>query len=182
MERQRFGFDYQKIFFSNGLTENKKYTGKYDGYSKNGTPIQVKTYKNKQELMMANPYRYLEADKDFYLVVANRDRNNNILSERIFYVTIEALKKLFTSNNFQERTKYCQYCLDSVTNDRTDDTKFKNLMKKEKQSRKAEGNIINVQTKRDHKSQKRVQWSIPNRHLEDFYSFFQEVNKEDLMK
>jgi len=182
MERQKFGFDYQKTFFCNGLTEDKKYTGKYDGYSKSGIPVQVKTYKNKQELMMANPYRYLETNKNFYLVVANRDGNNNILSERIFYITVEALKKLFASNNFQERVEYCQHCLDSVTNDRTDDVKFKNLMKKEKQSRKAEGNIINVQAKRDHKNQKRVQWSIPNRFLEKFYSFFQEVRKEDLMK
>lgn len=46
-------------------------------------------------------------------------------------------------------------------------------MKVEKLARKE--SIINVQAKRDHKSQKRVQWSIPNRFIDDFLNLFDEV-------
>ena len=134
---------------------------------------QIKTYKSNGELMMANPFRYMECDEDFYLVVVNRNSSNVVLSERKFLVKNDSLKRFMSEQNFMERCGYVKDVLDSVSNDRSDDALFKELMKKEKQARK--NSIINIQAKRDHKAQKRVQWSIPNRHIEEFYGYFEEV-------
>lgn len=175
MERQIFGFNYQSNFIKkNHLTEDKNYTGKYDAYSKSGLPIQIKTFKNKGELMMADPFRYLAIENDFILVIANRDNYNKVISEKSYLIKSQTLKTVLEKNNFKSRAEYCKSVLSSVTNSRDDDAKFKKLMEEEKKSRK--GSIINMQAKRDHKSQKRVQWSIPNRHIKTFLSFFEEIN------
>ena len=172
-ERQKFGFEFQKNFCKeNNLIENKNYTGEFDTTDgiKN---YQIKTYKNKGELMMADPFRYINNDKDFILVVVNRNNKNEILNEKKVLVKNNKLQNFLQEQNFKERADYCQNVLDSVTNDYSDDKKFKSLMKKEKNERK--NSIINMQAKRDHKNQKRVQWSIPNKFIELFLNLFEEI-------
>lgn len=172
-ERQKFGFEFQKNFCKeNNLIEDKNYTGEFDATDgiKN---YQIKTYKNKGELMMADPFRYINNDKDFILVVANRNNKNEILNEKKVLVKNNKLQNFLQEQNFKERADYCQNVLDSVTNDYSDDKKFKSLMKKEKNERK--NSIINMQAKRDHKNQKRVQWSIPNKFIELFLNLFEEI-------
>jgi len=171
MERQKFGFDYQtKYCKENNLKETDGYTDKFDAMSENGLEYQIKTYKNKNELMMADPKRYLENKKDFILVVANRNDNNKIISERKVLIKNSKLQSFLDSQDFNFRVNYCQSLLNSVSNDKSDDEYFKQQMKAEKLARKE--SIINVQAKRDHKSQKRVQWSIPNKYIVDFLNYF----------
>ena len=173
-ERQKFGFDYQKYFCQkNNLEEDKKYTGKFDAY-KNGVFYQIKTYKNQGELMMADPFRYIENEVDFVLVVANRNERNEILSERKVLIKNNKLQTFLKTQDFNFRVHYCQELLNSVSNDESDDVYFKEHMKTEQEARK--NSIINVQAKRDHKKQKRVQWSIPNRYIIDFLNNFDKIN------
>lgn len=173
-ERQFFGFKFQDEYCKlHNLTNNKNYTSFFDAKDNNGLNYQIKTYKDKSELMMANPFRYLENKEDFILIIANRDENNNILSTKKVFIDNVSFKQFLIKQNFTERINYCQNVLNSVTNNYCDDEKFKNLMKKEKGARK--NSIINIQAKRDHKSQKRVQWSIPNRYIDKFISLFKEI-------
>ena len=178
MERQSFGFEYQKKFCDENIIEDKGYTNKFDAHTSKGLPIQIKTFKGKGELMMADPFRYINNNEDFAMVVANRDRNNKIISEKCYYIDNNTLKKILEDNNFSERADYCKRCLDSVTNDRKDDNRFKEMMKQEKENRKE--SLLNMQAKRDHKKQKRVQWSIPNKQIDTFFSFFKEIDKNEL--
>ena len=173
MERQAWGFIYQKVFCQkNNLVENKNYTDKFDTKINNYN-CQIKTYKERGELMMADPFRYLSNKEDFVLVVANRDGNNNIISERKILIKNDKFQSFLKEQNFESRANYCQAVLSSVSNDHSDDERFKELMKKEKRSRK--GSIINMQAKRDHKRQKRVQWAIPNRYIDTFLNLFEEI-------
>lgn len=179
MERQKFGFDYQAAFCKqNNLNLDSGYTGIFDGATKERLPIQIKTYKEKGELMMADPFRYLNHNDDFILVIANRDKNEKILSEKIYLIDYLTFSKLLKENNFKQRAEYCKECLNSVSNDKADDEKFKSLMTKERVSRK--NSLINMQAKRDHKKQKRVQWAIPNRYIDKFFSHFEMLDKEEL--
>lgn len=173
MERQSFGFKYQKEFCKkHNLKEEESYTSKYDTYYKN-YPCQIKTYKNKNELMMADPFRYLNSEDDFILVVAQRNDKNEIIRERKVLIRNKTLQDFFYRENFKARTSYCKKLLETVSNDRKDDEYFKKSMKQEVAARK--NSIINVQAKRDHKSQKRVQWAIPNRYIDKFLDMFEEI-------
>lgn len=179
MERQLFGFEYQKQFCDGVLIENLDYTGKFDAYTKNGFPIQIKTYKNRNGLGMADPFRYIKVNNDFILVVTNYIYTNKVVSERIYYIDNKTLKGILLENNFERRANYCKWCLDSVSNDRCDDARFRELMLLERKERKS--SIINMEAKRDHKNQKRVQWSIPNRKMNIFLSNFREISKDELI-
>lgn len=173
-ERQIYGFKYQTEFCEkNNLKEVDGYTDKFDAVDKKGLFYQIKTYKNKGELMMADPFRYIENKKDFVLVIANRDNDDKILSERKFLIKNEVLQNFFDREDFKFRVHYCQQLLKSVSNEEKDDEYFTEHMKIEKEARKY--SIINIQAKRDHKSQKRVQWSIPNRNINTFLSIFKEL-------
>jgi len=174
MERQSFGFNYQTNYCKkHNLKENTKYTDKFDATTSDNIGVQIKTYKDRGELMMADPYRYLKNKEDFIMVVANRNSNNEIVSERKVLIKNDKLQSFLENQNFNTRVDYCQNLLNSVSNDSSDDAYFKEQMKVEKLARKE--SIINVQAKRDHKSQKRVQWSIPNRFIDDFLNLFDEV-------
>ena len=152
MERQSFGFIYQKLFCQkNNLIEDKNYTGKFDTKINNYN-CQIKTYKNNSELMMADPFRYLENKEDFVPVVANRNEYNEVISERKVLIKNDKFQSFLKEQKFEERANYCREVLSSASNDYSDDVRFKELMKKEKESRK--GSIINMQAKRDHKKQK----------------------------
>ena len=178
MERQVFGFKYQSDFCKKlSLKEDNEYTSKFDAYTKK-LPIQIKTYKNNGELMMADPFRYINNNSDFILVVTNRNEKGEIISERILLIENEKFKIFLNENKFSVRAEYCKFCLDVVTNKKEDDELFHQLMEIEKVKRK--NSILNMQAKRDHKKQKRVQWSIPNRHINTFLSMFKELDKKDL--
>ena len=172
-ERQWFGFKYQKEFCQkNNLIENKNYTDKFDTKIKN-LGCQIKTYKSNCELMMADPFRYLKNKEDFILVVANRNDKDEIISERKILIKNNKLQSFFKEQDFEFRVNYCKSLLDSVSNNISDDKYFKEHMKAEQEARRY--SIINVQAKRDHKKQKRVQWSIPNRYIDDFINLFDEI-------
>ena len=122
---------------------------------------------------MADPFRYLKNKEDFILVVANRNDKDEIISERKILIKNNKLQSFFKEHDFEFRVNYCKSLLDSVSNDTSDDKYFKEHMKAEQEARKY--SIINVQAKRDHKKQKRVQWSIPNRYINNFISLFDEI-------
>lgn len=176
-ERQKFGFDFQKTFCEkNNLLEDNKYTGKFDAKG-NDINYQIKTYKNNGELMMADPFRYLDNKEDFVLVVANRNNKNEIINERKVLIKNNEFQSFLQKQHFKERAEYCQNVLNSVSNNRSDDSKFTSLMEKEKKARK--DSILNMQAKRNHKTQKRVQWSIPNRFIEDFLNLFENYEERN---
>lgn len=171
-ERQIFGFEYQKHFCKkHNLIENSNYTDEFDAFSKTGLKYQIKTYKAGNELMMADPFRYLKNNEDFILVIAERGDNDKIINETQLFIKNNKLKIFFEKNNFQKRAEFCKNLLNSITNNYSDDFYFKEQMKIEKRERK--NSILNMQAKRDHKRQKRVQWSIPNRYIKAFCDCFE---------
>lgn len=115
---------------------------------------------------MGDIKRYLKLDTDFILIVGHLDRDNNIKSITTYCVDIDKLHKVFIENNVINRVEYVQYCLDSVSNDRRDDNKWKSLYKEEKLQRK--NSLISINGKRDHHGQKRIQWSVNSKNYDIF--------------
>ena len=159
MERQIKGFEFEdKIIKENNYKKENNYTAKFDAYTNNNMGVQIKSVSSKGQLMMASPYNYMDIKENFELIVNNRK----------IIVDAKKLQKLFAEEHFVQRVNYVQDCLNKVTNNHSDDSKWKELFSKEKESRTG---IIQIQGKRDHKNQKRVQWAIPNKFIDTFLNF-----------
>lgn len=168
-ERQGHGFLFED-FIKNKLNiqpcENGHYTYKWDGML-NGYPVSIKTEKLGSDIEMASFSRNAYNTEDFYLIVGFWDKEKtNIVEIKILFISGQEWHTLFDLNIVQE----CQDLLNSVTNDKSDDEKWKNgrlaLTKKWKDNTP---NLIRPRFKRDHKNQKRMQCAINNK---DFYTYF----------
>lgn len=124
---------------------------------------------------MASFTRNASNTDDFYLIVGFWEgTKDNIVAIETLFISGAEWHSLFNQDIVQE----CQDLLNSVTNDVSDDEKWKNGRKllTEKWQTKTE-NLIRPRFKRDHKTQKRMQCAINNG---DFYTYFVPKYRKEL--
>ncbi len=176
MERQAHGFSFEQYAREKyNVKLNENYTGKWDG-SYNGEPISIKTEKFGSDVEMADIFRNMNVDSDFYLLVGFwEDNKDNVVEERLLHINGGEYSNLFN----KEMSGQFKDLLDNITNDKSDDARWKKeitALKKEWQD--STPNLVRPRFKRDHKSQKRIQCAINNK---DFYNYFipkYEVNED----
>jgi len=178
-KKQKHGFIYENsIIKKYNLNKCDIYNDKFDCYY-NNTPVQIKYTKNKGEICLADYKRNKELDNDFILHIGIYENENNIkttIQEYTLYIDFNVYIKLFNFdiNNIIEEFKI-------ISNDKLDDGKYKLFKKKYKNNN---DDIVHIRFKRDHKKQKRIQASIPYRHIRAFiqlfkpYTFQNEIKKE----
>ena len=178
-ERQKHGFkfeDYAKTLFNIQPCPKGHYTYKWDGML-NGHPVSIKTEKINSDVEMASFTRNASNTDDFYLIVGFwRGEKENIVEIKTLFISGNEWHELFDQNIVQE----CQDFLNSVTNNVSDDEKWKigreALTAKWKEQTT---NLVRPRFKRDHKDQKRMQCAINNG---DFYNYFVPKYAIDLEK
>ena len=176
MERQAHGFSFEKYAREKYNIElNDNYTGKWDG-SYNGEPISIKTEKSGSDVEMADIFRNMDVNSDFYLLVGFWDeKKDNIVDERLLHINGGEYSSLFN----KEMSPKFRDLLDNITNDKSDDARWKEEITALKNEWKdSTPNLVRPRFKRDHKSQKRIQCAINNK---DFYDYFipkYEVNED----
>lgn len=176
-ERQKHGFEFEKYvkaLYNIQPCPNGNYTYKWDGIL-NNYPVSIKTEKLGSDIEMASFTRNASNTDDFYLIVGFWDgTKDNIVAIETLFISGAEWHSLFDQDIVQE----CQNLLNSVTNDASDDEKWKNGIKLliEKWQTKTE-NLIRPRFKRDHKTQKRMQCAINNG---DFYTYFVSKYRKEL--
>lgn len=178
-ERQKHGFSFEKGMIEElRLTPSVGYTNKWDGFL-GDTPVSIKTEKLGSDIEMADYFRNAENTLDFILIVGFwQEVKTNIVEVRFLRINGSEWHELFPP-------KFCNLfarMLGLVTNDYSDDEKWKHLIAVAKKKWASEtDNLVRPRFKRDHKSQKRIQCAINNK---DFYDYFipkYEIQKEDLI-
>lgn len=168
MERQFHGFIYQNICIKKyNLIEDKNYTSEWDGYWPNKKPVQIKTIKFGSAIDLGDYFRNKNKKENFTLFLSFWKRiENNIIEEYIF----ENIDKNEWNKLFEyEFDKELKNDLKEITNNYSDDLKWKAIIQKHKSKWNSIKRLIQLRFKRDHKSQKRIQCAINN---SDFYKFF----------
>jgi len=97
MERQRHGFEYQKVICErHNLISDKKYTGMWDAYQTDGTPCVIKLFKHNSELPLSDIFNNVARDKDFILKYGVwRGKKSNIVEEKEIFIDINKWKESF---------------------------------------------------------------------------------------
>lgn len=167
MERQKHGFSFeQQCKDKYGIVLSNEYTSKWDG-KLNELPISIKTEKFGSDVEMADFFRNQQVNEDFYLLVGFwKDQKDNIVEEHLLKIKSDEYHQMF-SENYTDRL---HNLLDNITNDKSDDAKWKEQIASIRKDWKNDTpNLIRLRFKRDHKSQKRIQCAINNK---DFYNYF----------
>jgi hypothetical protein len=168
-ERQGHGFDFQKYareLFGIDPWDDDGYTDPWDGIL-NGHPVSIKTEDVGTDIEMASFMRNASNTEDFYLIVGFWEGSEeNIVTIETLFIKGTEWHTLFNEDLVQE----CQNFLHQVTNDHSDDAKWKTGIKALKNRWEQETlNLIRPRFKRDHKKQKRMQCAI---NYSDFYTYF----------
>ena len=166
-ERQAHGFTFEDYVINKySIQKSSNYTAKWDGML-NGFPVSIKCEKYKSDIELADFTRNANNTDDFYLIVGFWDGvKTNIVEEHILFIKGQEWHELFPSHFIED----FKTMLNSVTNNYSDDAKWKNLVTEQRKRWKKEtNNLIRPRFKRDHKTQKRVQCAI---NYKDFHSYF----------
>lgn len=167
-ERQKHGFLFEEYIEQKyGVNRSGKgYTDKWDGKWK-GYPVSIKTKELGKDIELADFKRNAENTESFYLFVGFwQNEKTNIVKEEVLFINGDEWHQLFPQHFITD----FQTMLNSVSNDKADDEKWKILMKEQKTKWESETqNYIRPRFKRDHKHQKRVQCAI---NYNDFYNYF----------
>ena len=168
-ERQSHGFDFEKYIIDKyGIAPCPEghYTYKWDGLL-NNIPVSIKTEQVNSDIEMADLLRNATNEEDFYLIVGfwEGDKTNIVAIETLL-ISGKEWHSLFD----MDLVNQCRTFLDTITNDYSDDEKWREgrLALAQKWKIKT-NNLIRPRFKRDHKSQKRMQCAINNK---DFYDYF----------
>lgn len=171
-ERQKGGFNFEdKVISDYGLIPETNYIGEWDAYTKDGVPVQIKSYKENSEIDLGSLKRNLNKDEDFYLVIASH-KGQNYESPKTYYCKADAWRNLF-NDNFYQLLDDMENLVRGISNSRSDDKFWKEETKSFKEQ--LGDSVANVRFKRDHKTQKRLQCAIPNRNKEEFFNSLEEV-------
>lgn len=170
--RQIHGFLYEtRVINRYKLIKCQDYISEYDAYTSSGIPVQIKYRKWNSSIYFGDFKRNMFKEKDFILVVGTwKDNHSNKVSEDIYYINYEK----FTSMCFfkEIETAICE--MKNISNNKEEDYLWKFFTLKYKKIYPKE-NIIKINFKRDHKSQKRIQCSISNKNYEIFKNQFKDV-------
>lgn len=168
-ERQKHGFNFEKFVkkhFNIQDCPEGHYTYKWDGIL-DDHPVSIKTEQKGSDIEMASFVRNAANTDDFYLIVGFWEgQKDNIVSIETLFISGQEWHDLFN----QEIVEECQNLINSITNDRSDDERWKsNREMLAKKWQEQTPNLIRPRFKRDHKTQKRMQCAINNT---DFYKYF----------
>lgn len=168
MERQGHGFSFeQKVEELFGVDRtNREYTDKWDGMLR-GFPVSIKVAKLGTDIEMADIRRNAYNTEDFYLIVGFWEgEKTNIVKIETLFISGNEWHSLFNASLVEE----CLAFLKTVTNDKSDDEKWKEgRLSLSKRWKETTPNLIRPRFKRDHKTQKRIQCAI---NYKDFYNYF----------
>jgi hypothetical protein len=158
MERQSHGFDYQTdIIIKESLNADPFYTGKWDAYNATfSLPVSVKCIGYKNSIDFGDFIRQTQVDTDFILYLGLwKDKKDNIIQEYKIIIKKDIWLSYFGDTSI---TKIMIEEMKGISNDRSDDSKWKEFRNKYK---KLYGDsIVSLRFKRDHKKQKRIQCGI----------------------
>lgn len=167
MERQNHGFLFeQQVKAQYPIELSNNYTDKWDG-KMGGLPVSIKIEKFGSDIEMADVFRQMSVKEDFYLIVGFWEKEKtNIVEQYCLRIQGEKYREFFN----RKLSPRLHELLNNITNDRTDDEKWKTQIKNfRKEWQETTPNLIRLRFKRDHKSQKRIQCAINNK---DFYNYF----------
>ena len=159
-ERQEHAFEYEsRIILENNIIKSEGYTDKWDAFE-NDIPVSVKNIKLNSGVDFGDFKRQTLLNQDFYLYVGFwQTDKTNIVKEYKILISFENWKKYFgditiISDMIGE--------MKQISNDRSDDGKWKEFRKKWNLLYKKSNNnpVITLRFKRDHKKQKRIQCGI----------------------
>ncbi len=115
-ERQKQGFDYEANVISRFfLQKEKNYIGKWDAYC-GSIPVSIKHEKYESDVELADYFRQSMIDEDFYLVCGFDNGEEHIL-----FIPYKEWNKYFDTSMNDSFSNL----LSSVTNDKSDDEKWK---------------------------------------------------------
>lgn len=168
-ERQGHGFKFEKLaksMFDIQPCPKGHYTYKWDGVL-NGYPVSIKTECNGTDVEMASFLRNATNTDSFYLIVGFWEGSkDNIVTIETLFVDGDEWHTLFS----QEIVQDCQDFLREITNDYSDDDKWKvGCAALQSRWKQETPNLVRPRFKRDHKNQKRMQCAI---NYSDFYNYF----------
>lgn len=159
MERQNHVFSFEKYLADKyNITLSNSYTSKWDGTYK-GHPVSIKTAKKGNAVDLGDIFRQASITEDFYMIVNFYTENINDI--HFLYIPWQSWKRYFMELTTFE--PIFRNALEAVSNDKSDDLKWKKLLADCKKLWKdTTPNIVRPNGKRDHKNQKRWQCSICN--------------------
>lgn len=162
--RQIHGFIYEKNIVNRmNFVKSKIYNSKYDAYTQNQTPVQIKCIKHNSSIDLGDFKRNQHHTLDFILIVGLwKEKKTNIIEEHLFLYDKDVFNSML---NFDYVTQMLEE-LKTVSNDKKDDNIWKEFIKKYKILYGNE-NLIKLRFKRDHKCQKRIQCAINSRSFKD---------------
>ena len=169
-ERQAHGFTFEDYIINKySIQKSSNYTAKWDGIL-NGFPVSIKCEEYKTDIELADFTRNATNTDDFYLIVGFWEGvKTNIVEEHILFINGQEWHELFPPHFIED----FKIMLDSVTNHRSDDMKWRKLIAEQRAKwRKETKNLVRPRFKRDHnlkRPQKRVQCAI---NYKDFYNYF----------
>jgi hypothetical protein len=168
-ERQCHGFQFENFVkekFNVQPCPKGHYTYKWDGMLEN-YPVSIKTEALGSDIEMSSFIRNAYNTDDFYLIVGFWEgKKNNIVKIETLFISGTEWHELFDQDLVQE----CQEFLRYITNDVSDDDKWKaGRMDLTKRWQEKTPNLVRPRFKRDHKTQKRMQCAI---NYFDFYNYF----------
>lgn len=165
-ERQGHGFNFEEYvekFYNVDRSQDgygKNYTDPWDGKYKN-YPVSIKHIKKGNAIDLADVFRQASITEDFYMFVDFYETETVSDSDDIHILFIPATKWNLYFAPLEKFEDKFRNVLKSVSNDKTDDTKWDELRKECVQYWKnITTGFITLNGKRDHKKQKRWQCSI----------------------
>lgn len=177
MTRQKHGFDFEKsIIEEHGLKPSQTYTSEWDAFH-GKIPVSVKVAKNGSDIEMADIFRNARVSQNFILIVGFwEEEKTNITEVHTLYIEADEWTKNFDSELLDEFKEL----LNSITNDTSDDERWKSSIKEGRRKWKERtSNLIRPRFKRDSKKQKRIQCAINHN---DFRSEFLPKYKTSILK
>lgn len=159
MTRQIHGFLYEKYIIKKyNLVKTKEYISKYDAFTRCFIPVQIKLRKEKSPICLGSFERQMSNKVDFILIIGTwKFTKCNIVDEEIYYIPKDKYNSILNYDKLDDLKKEMK----SISNSKDDDYKWKKFCMKHKQNFK--NKLVQINFKRDHKKQKRIQCSIPNK-------------------
>lgn len=165
--RQNHGFIYEDLVIKKyKLTKLSSYTAPFDAVY-NKIPVQIKCIKNGLSIYLGSYLHNTKISEDFILVIGIHN-SSEVVEEMIYKIDHKTYSDFLKFDNLEEMFKE----MDIITNNHEDDKKWKVFINKYKKIWGVD-RIINLNFKRDHKTQKRIQLSISKKNISKFLSYFE---------
>jgi hypothetical protein len=170
--RQAHGFKNELMVIDRyNLNKATSYTAKWDAIAPRivvgqrvikDVPTSIKTIREGGSVDMGDIFRHAKNGNDFVLHVdfyRGPRSELNIVETYTIYIESGKWRSLFEFGHYD----FLRGCLHEITNSYSDDLKWKSMMAEMNKLWRREERIVHLAPKRDHKKQKRIQCTIPNR-------------------